>query len=573
MKHTSRCSSAVFVAATWLACAGLARAQTQILEILGNQTGASYGAAVAGGYDFNGDGHDDVVIGAPNADAGGKTDNGIMRIVSGANGAALVTKVGDNDGDHFGYALAICGDVNGDGVHDVLVGAPDALVSGARRGLARVVSGANGATLRTLNGDDDGDKFGWSVDGGFDSNNDGVPDLIVGAPIGNFNGLWATGYARTFSGASGAALFTYDGTYPGGAAGWSVAALGDVDGDGRRDFAVGIAANNGSGSVRVYGGGTLTGAVFLLHSLDGVIGGSAFGSSIAGSLDVDQDGFSDVVVAAYLDDAPGATDAGAVRVYSGASGNLLRTWYGEATNQRFGASLAVIRDVNQKVGRELLVGAPSANYAVVLDAVNDEELMRIVGDATGDAFGSSVANGGDLNADGVFDFVVGASGFDVSGLSNAGQARVYSSRPWFVNYCTAGTTTNGCSALLSATGLPSVAASSGFVLSATGVEGAKSGLLFYGLSGREAVQWGLTTSWLCVKAPTQRTTVLDSGGAANSCNGVLALDWLSFLAANPGTLGAPLAAGQVVNAQVWFRDPPSPKTTHLSDALEFILVP
>lgn len=573
MKHTAPCLSVLSIAAGWLAAGGSALAQTQLLEIPGNQIGAGYGAALAGGYDFDGDGHDDIVIGAPNADAGGRIDNGVVRIVSGATGVALVTKIGDSDGDRFGHAVAICGDVNGDGVRDVIVGAPAASVGGVNPGMARVVSGANGATLRTLVGDADGDQFGWAVDGGFDSDSDGVPDLIVGAPTGNFNGLWSTGYARTFSGASGAVLFNYNGTYAGGAAGWSVAALGDVDNNGRKDFAVGVAAHNGVGRVLVYDGRTVGASVFLLHSWNGVTTGGAFGSSLAGGFDADLDGHGDVLVAAYLDDAPGANDAGAVRVFSGADGSVLQTWYGEAAGQRLGSKLAVIDNINQKAGREVLVGAPSANYAVVLDPVSGEELLRVQGDASGDACGSSVATAGDLNNDGVPDFVVGASGADPSGLGGAGLARIYSSRPWFVNYCTAGTTTNGCSAQLSASGTPSVAASSGFVLSATGVEGAKSGLVFYGISGRDAAPWGLTTSWLCVKAPTQRTPSMLSGGAANTCEGVLAIDWLAFLAANPGALGAPAASGQLVNAQAWFRDPPSPKTTHLSDALEFILMP
>ena len=140
-------------------------------------------------------------------------------------------------------------------------------------------------------------------------------------------------------------------------------------------------------------------------------------------------------------------------------------------------------------------------------------------------------------------------------------------------YCTAGTTTNGCSASISASGSPSASASSGFTISVAAVEGQKQGILFYGVSGRIVSPWGTGTSLLCVKPPTQRMSVQTSGGMSGACNGALAQDWLAWLAANPSGLGAPFAAGDVVNAQAWFRDPPSPKTTNLSNALEFAVVP
>jgi len=223
-----------------------------------------------------------------------------------------------------------------------------------------------------------------------------------------------------------------------------------------------------------------------------------------------------------------------------------------------------------KPGREVLVGADG--YARMFDAANGEQMIDVGGN-TGEGLGSSVCDAGDFNNDGVKDFAVGASTASPNGLNTAGLGRIYSTRPWFVTYCTAGTTTNGCTAQIGASGTPSVSATSGFTLSASGLEGAKTGLIFYGLGGRAIAQWGLTSSFLCVKSPTQRTTALLSSGAANTCNGVISIDWLAYLAANPTVLGAPPIAGQVVNAQCWFRDPPSPKTTHLSDALEFILVP
>jgi DNA-binding beta-propeller fold protein YncE len=143
-----------------------------------------------------------------------------------------------------------------------------------------------------------------------------------------------------------------------------------------------------------------------------------------------------------------------------------------------------------------------------------------------------------------------------------------------VSYCTAGTTTNGCNAVLSASGWPSASATSGFTLTATNVEGLRTGLIFYGTSGRNAAFWAPgSSSVLCVKSPAQRTTTALTGGNNNSCSGTLSLDWLAWLATRPGALGQPLASGRVFQAQCWFRDPAAPGGTHLSQGLEWTLAP
>src|SRR5262249_52949251 len=121
---------------------------------------------------------------------------------------------------------------------------------------------------------------------------------------------------------------------------------------------------------------------------------------------------------------------------------------------------------------------------------------------------------------------------------------------------------------------PSAAATSGFTLTASQVEGQRNGMIFYGINGRLALPWSSTsTSYLCVKSPTQRTFTQSSGGTLGQCNGQLAFDWNAFVSTSPGALGAPFAAGDVVDAQGWFRDPPSPKLSSLSNALEFVVCP
>jgi hypothetical protein len=142
-------------------------------------------------------------------------------------------------------------------------------------------------------------------------------------------------------------------------------------------------------------------------------------------------------------------------------------------------------------------------------------------------------------------------------------------------YCTSGTTTNGCNSTISGTGTASASATSGFNITAANVEGQKQGILFYGINntGFTPTVWGTGSSYLCVKAPTQRTGVQNSGGTVNACDGALSLDWNAYRAANPSALGNPFSAGQNVYAQAWFRDPPAPKTTSLSNALQFTLCP
>jgi hypothetical protein len=140
-------------------------------------------------------------------------------------------------------------------------------------------------------------------------------------------------------------------------------------------------------------------------------------------------------------------------------------------------------------------------------------------------------------------------------------------------YCTAGTTTYGCVASIFATGMPSASLASNFALDASDLEGNQQGLFFYGLdnSGFAPSPWG--ASYLCVKGPRQRTLALNTGGTSTGCDGSFELDWNAYITANAGALGNPLAAGQHVFAQAWFRDPPSPKTSALSNALAFVLQP
>ncbi len=139
-------------------------------------------------------------------------------------------------------------------------------------------------------------------------------------------------------------------------------------------------------------------------------------------------------------------------------------------------------------------------------------------------------------------------------------------------YCTGGTTTNGCAASIDASGQPSASFATPCVLSVTNVEGGKSGLVFYGVSGSQAVPWN-NVSLLCVKTPVQRTTGQFSGGTPGACDGQFTLDWNAYQTQNPLSLGNPFGPGAKVWAQAWFRDPPAQGTTNLSNAVELTYSP
>jgi hypothetical protein len=139
-------------------------------------------------------------------------------------------------------------------------------------------------------------------------------------------------------------------------------------------------------------------------------------------------------------------------------------------------------------------------------------------------------------------------------------------------YCTPGVSTNGCAATLSALGTPSASAASGFTVTANDVEGQRPGMFFYGVTGPAAFSWN-GSSFLCVKSPTQRIASQASGGLANTCSGSMSYDWNAYMSSHPFALGNPRAPGMTVNTQLWYRDPPAPKTTNFSDALQFVVQP
>lgn len=143
------------------------------------------------------------------------------------------------------------------------------------------------------------------------------------------------------------------------------------------------------------------------------------------------------------------------------------------------------------------------------------------------------------------------------------------------SFCTAGTTTNGCLPSISGAGAPDASAGSGFTIDVAALEGQRLGLIFYCVdnAGFTPLPWGASSSLLCIKPPTQRLPLASTGGTNGACDGALSIDFNAYMAANPLALGGPFTGGEQIFAQAWFRDPPSPKTTMLSDALSFVVCP
>jgi hypothetical protein len=389
--------------------------------IVGAAQNDELGSAVAGAGDVNGDGRDDVLIGAPNADNNGRANSGSAYVVFGRMATTTIdlTSLGDAGfridgvipGENAGQAVAGAGDVNGDGRPDLLVGAPEA---SNELGAAYVVFGKASTTPVDLANLGTGgfailgavpdDEAGTAVAGAGDMNGDGRADVLVGAPVADNNGRNDSGSAYVvFGKASGTTVnlatlntsgFRIDGAAANDLAGLALAGAGDVNGDGRPEALVGAphADNNGrnaSGSAYVVFGKPSTTTVDLAalgasgFRIDGAGTDDNAGESVAGVGDMNGDGRSDVIVG-----GPDASNNG--RTASGAAYVVF--------------------------GRTTLIGVDLASLAA--------GGVRIEGAATSDIAGVSVASAGDLNGEGRPDALVGAPNADNNGRKQSGSAYV-----------------------------------------------------------------------------------------------------------------------------------------------------
>ena len=435
---TTRLYTALLTTFIFLATADLIEAQTithvPLYTFNGDSAGDRFGQSVSGAGDVNGDGFDDLIVGAILDDNNGD-NSGSARVLSGEDGSVLYNFNGDS-GDfplsNFGFSVSGAGDVNNDGFADLIVGARFDNNSGS----ARVLSGIDGSILHDFDADSENDLFGESVSGAGDVNDDGFADVIVGASSDNNNGP-QSGSARVLSGLNGSVLYDLNGDSLNDRFGTSVSGAGDVNNDGFDDLIVGAPNDddNGenSGSARVLSGSNGS----VLYIFFGDSEDDQFGTSVSDAGDVNNDGFDDLIVGAPFDDNNG-DNSGSARVLSGEDGSVLYNFNGDREGGfGFGESVSGAGDVNNDGFADLIVGirfdddnGNNSGSVRVLSGIDGGILYSFTGDSAGDIFGGdlfggSVSGAGDVNGDGIDDFIVGASG---GGANDGGYARVFVSQ-------------------------------------------------------------------------------------------------------------------------------------------------
>ena len=399
------------------------------------------GFSVSGAGDINGDGIDDLIIGAPYADPNGIHGVGATYIVFGhsggfdaslnlsqLNGSNGFVLNGIDTGDKSGDSVSGAGDINGDGIDDLIIGAPEADPNGKNRaGATYIVFGhrggfdaslnlsqLNGSNGFVLNGIDSIDRLGFSVSGAGDINSDGIDDLIIGAseadPNGNSSGgetyivfghrggFDATLNLSQLNGSNG---FVLNGINSVDRSGFSVSGAGDINSDGIDDLIIGAFLADPSGirgageSYIVFGHRGDFDASFNLSQLNGSNGfvingidsGDSSGLSVSGAGDINGDGIDDLIISAPFADPNGNRDAGETYIVFGQSGS-------------FDASFN-LSELNGSNG-------------FVLNGIDSGDNR-----STG-----SVSGAGDINGDGIDDLIIGASGADPNGNSSAGESYV-----------------------------------------------------------------------------------------------------------------------------------------------------
>lgn len=440
------------------AAIGSGRVDSYANAFLTGSAAQPVGVDVAVVPDMNGDGYDELAVGAsaPNrvyVVLGGPAGWG-MRMGLSLNNPSIITYTGENSGDLAGLAVAGVGDVNGDGFGDLLVGAPGNDLAGNNAGAVYLVFGSPTLTSSTLGlfpimiGEVAGDEAGRFLAPAGDVNGDTFQDMLVGVPGQDSAGLNAgTIYlilgSPTIGNASLGSKIKYTGQAAEDAAGGAIDGVGDINGDGYMDFAVG-APGNDEGALQagaaylVLGSATPAGGSLTSHiKYTRWAGATLVGQEVSGAGDFNGDGYADMMIsgtggtpgiALVLGSATptGGSLTGAV-FYAGAHGSI------SSDAHKY---LASAGDINGDGYGDVLIGfsadgdngASAGALYIAYGTPNPQNtalsnLPKLRGVAASDFLGVTVNGNGDVNGDGLADIIVGTLGNDEGG-NNAGGAYV-----------------------------------------------------------------------------------------------------------------------------------------------------
>jgi len=413
-----------------------------------DQQGSLLGVSVASAGDVNGDGYGDVVVGAHQYD-NGEANEGVARVYLGSPTGLATAPAWSGEGNQagaiFGAFVGGAGDVNGDGYDDVIVGAANYDNGETNEGRAYVYlgssSGLDATPDWTAEAEQAGAKLGMRVGTAGDVNGDGWDDVIVSARFYD-NPEIDEGRAYVFHGSATGLSPGWDWDFDTDqfqAQMSAVGTAGDVNGDGWDDVIVGSRFYDGGetdeGRAWVFLGSAAGLSPSAATTLEIDVAGAEFGFAVAAAGDIDGDGYDDVVVGAPYHD-----DQGAAFVYMGSPSGIVNTptpWTFEA-NQRdagVGRSVGGLGDINADGYDDVIVGADEYNST----RTDEGRVWVLLGSASGltgsaswsgvgwqvtGGFGWSAATAGDVNGDGNDDVIVGAYLHD-NGESNEGRAYVY----------------------------------------------------------------------------------------------------------------------------------------------------
>jgi hypothetical protein len=391
----------------------------------------NFGYRVAAAGDVNGDGYADVVVGADRYKQFTGRTYVYLGSASGLSATPIFTATGEGSNNHFGYAVDTAGDVNGDGYDDIIVGAYHYReFTGRVYVYAGNANGLSATPVLTITGEGPNIYFGRAVGAAGDVNGDGYDDVIVGAQAyDNWTGRVYV-YAGIPSGLDANPIFIASGEGPADSFGRSVGAVGDVNGDGYSDVVVGAHGyGDFHGRIYVYAGSADGLGAAPMFTATGEEANSHLGYSAGTAGDVNKDGYDDLIVGAHCR----GNNRGWVYVYAGSSNGLsatpIFTATGEGEHNHFGFAVSTAGDANGDGYDDVIVGAYHHNdatgrvyvYPGNARGLSITPIFSATGEGAANSFGRSVGTAGDVNGKGHADLVVGACGYD----DYTGRAYVY----------------------------------------------------------------------------------------------------------------------------------------------------